>query len=91
MQPSNIDSRVARRRQPRVACVSVRDPLRTRSRLPLRGLASVRWSFHYRRCRAAEGGLARTGSLLGDVMIFSMVDWGAGKYEITAVELEPVA
>jgi len=27
MQPSNIDSRVARRRQPRVACVSVRDPL----------------------------------------------------------------
>ncbi len=26
MQPSNIDSRVARRRQPRVACVSVRDP-----------------------------------------------------------------
>ncbi len=27
MQPSNIDSRVARRRQPRVACVSVRDGL----------------------------------------------------------------
>jgi len=24
-------------------------------------------------------------------MIFSMVDWGAGKYETTAVELEPVA
>ncbi|MGI8521850.1 MAG: class I SAM-dependent methyltransferase [Nocardioides sp.] len=24
-------------------------------------------------------------------MIFTMVDWGAGKYEITAAELEPVA